>query len=125
MKPDDLLALAEALEVAERHGHVHAVRGIQETVLAQKLLVKYGLAEEEEEEEGEDEEEDEGFGVAAAAEKKGVFLSLSRLGSGSAAAGGGGGEVLEKAVHLLDRADSWMSKVVLRSAGGGGGDGHA
>ena len=153
LKPEEMLSLAETMDTAERKGHKAVVKAIKEMVVVQKKMIEVGVGGEGEEEEEveeeveEDEEMDEEEG-GVGGRRAGVpplGRLLSRIGDVSVSGGGkGGGKgggmeagagatasvVLGKAAHLLDRADSFFGRVVVKSvggissgAGGGGGSG--
>jgi len=144
LKPEEMLLLAETMDTAERRGHKAVVRAIKEMVLVQKKMIEVGVGGEEEEEEeekgGEEEDEEEEEEGRMGGRRAGVpplGRLLSRIGDvsvrgGGGRGGGGGGKggggaeagavtasaVLGKAAHLLDRADSFFGRVVVKSVGG-------
>jgi len=126
LRPEEMLRLAETTEIAKSKGHRTVVHAINEMVFVQKKMIERGMG-------GEGEEEEP------------LGLLLSRISDGNTIAGGkrerkeggdvegGGGKeegdkggggvavtraVLDKAAHLLNRADSLFGRVVVKNVGG-------
>ncbi len=116
--------------MAEQHGHAAAAGALKAAIQRQKRMIELGIGEDDKE------EGEEGGGDVLAATmvlplrsplasssgaSMGTTLSASQGVSGS---GGGGTKLLGKAQQLLDKADTFVSGVVLRGGRGAGAGGQ-